>query len=125
MKIDDVKHRSFIKYRTMHYLVDKIIPGKENNSITIDALFAICIKKNCNPKLYSNYKRDTSKFSFEKGSHFMTENEKDKLIKKIKEDHPDFDSKNLVPKQFNKIELTDSDCIEHLKEKGYLIYKQV
>ena len=125
--IDEIECGSFIKIGKMHYLVNKFECIKENEwsvILKIDAYFAICINKNSDQKLHPNY--ITSKtidiYRIESHVHNLTQEEKEKLIKKIKEKHPSFDFETLSIKQN---ELSENECIEQLKSKGYLLYKPV
>jgi hypothetical protein len=66
---------------------------------------------------YAYYEYDIEKYVTP-----MTEEETKKMKDAVKNEFPKFDLETLYDN--NKV-LSDSECILHLKNKGYLVYKQV
>jgi hypothetical protein len=120
--VNEIQRGDFVQKGSMLYLVDKL-KDIGNDQFIINAFFATCIRKNCQQKLHNNY---VDKFSFnkhdtEKRVHRIKGKEKEKLITRIINEYPDF---NIEALTINKNELSENECIEYLKDKGYLIYKQ-
>jgi len=121
MDRSELKQGSFVKYRSMHYLLDKIENINDKNFII--GFFAVSIKKNSKQKLHKNFKNPyhLSKYNIEDNIHLLDEKEKEDLISKIKYRYPDFDFETL---SFKQTDTKEKECIDYLKNNGYLVFKQ-
>jgi len=119
MTVNEITKGCFIKIATMRYLVDKLV--LIDNKYFLEAIFAISTRKNS--KLHHIYLRQNPlyKYCIENRVHLMNDDEKEKFINIILKEYPYFDFKTFSNKD-NKF--SEKGCVEYLKNKGYLVYKQ-
>jgi hypothetical protein len=120
-----------LKYRKCIYLIESIIHSNDSSfkKSQVNYFFRITFKVGA--KLYKN--GSESHYAQDLKYYKKTNPEQRKfLLDEIKRKFPDFDlrEQNDLDKSINEdvsqIELlTEENCIEFLKGKGYLIYKQI
>jgi hypothetical protein len=119
-KATEIKRDDFVKYRKCIYLV-KDFQKLDNRKSRLNYYFrSIKIET---AKLYSNGFDENYNWQFECIKKASQE-EVDFLVSRIRSEHPNFDLSFLKMNKI-KLNLNVNDCIEYLKSKGYLVYKQV
>lgn len=121
-EIIEIKENDIVKYLKSIYIV-KGFQKLENGRYRLSYYFR-SIKKD-NAILHTNGSDEIYGYLAEKIKKADSE-ERKSLISKIKLKHPNFDT-SLLKTDLNKNtqNLNVTDCIEFLKSKGYIIYKQV
>lgn len=119
-----------LKYRKCIYLIEGVVHNNDSSikKSQVNYFFRITFKEGS--KLYKNgsdnhYAQDLK--------YYKKANPEQRkfLLDEIKRRFPDFDlkyqgSEKLNSEDISKLELlTEENCIEFLKGKGYLIYKQI
>lgn len=121
-KIIKIQENDIVKYYKMIYLV-KNFKKIDNYKYQLNYHFKTNITKK-NAKLHKNQLDEFDKYKIERIKH-AEEKEREILISKIQKESPDFNLSTFEIYSENKnSELNESNCIEYLKNKGYLIYKQ-
>lgn len=126
MKIQDIKKGAYLKYLATTFLVKDCILNEDKETYTIKYFFSLTnrggIKKG---KLYCDgtIREESCKIKM------CSSEDIERLKTKIQYEYPSFDFGTLSYKESNTItnndELTEEKCIDFLKEKGYLIFKQI
>jgi len=125
MQISEIQKGSYLKYRGMLHLIDKI-ECVEKGKYVIHSFFSLSTRENA--LLHETYKAPNnfdyySKHEIEKYLNPIKKEKETTMFKDaIKNKYPDFDFETLSKKQSDVLE---KECIEHLKSKGYLILKQM
>lgn len=120
-EIIEIKKYDFVKYLKNLYLVEDF-HKLENGQYRLNYLFRSIRKSNA--KLHTNGFYDIYGYLAE-NIRKATDEEIEFLISRIKQEHPNFDISIVnVNKATNFSYLNEDDCIDYLKSKGYLIYKQ-
>jgi len=121
-KSTEIQRNDVVKYLKCLYLV-KDLEKLENGNFRLNYYFRITRKDNA--KLHFNESYDISSYLLKQVKRPSTE-EAEFLISRIKVEHPNFDL-SFIKQNKNKIKsnLNENDCIEYLKSKGYLVYKQI
>lgn len=111
-----------IKYRKCIYLVKNFLKLEDGN-YRLEYYFRSI--NNQIGKLKLNGFSDNSEYQFEYIKEASIE-EIDLLVSKIRKEHPKFDLSSIkINSKENWLNLNEIDCIEYLKSKGYLVYKQM
>lgn len=118
----DIIPNDFVKYLKCIYLV-KDFYRDENGQYILEYYFRSIVKKNA--KLHATKTFKISNYLAEKIKG-ATDEETRFLISRIKTESPNFDL-SFVKNGLNesKQDLNVEDCIAFLKNKGYLVYKQI
>lgn len=120
-RIIEIKENDIVKYLKSTYLV-KSFQKLENGKYQLNYHFRTIRKENA--ELHKNKTDELYGFHAEKIKR-ADEKERKFLISRIRAEYPDFDLSKLEnDSQRTKSELNEANCIEFLKNKGYLIYKQ-
>ncbi len=120
-RIIELNEYDIVKYLKSTYLV-KSFRQFDNGKYQLKYHFRTIRKENA--KLHKNKKDELYECDLEKIKK-ADEKEREFLILRILSENPDFDlSKLEKDTQKKKSELNEENCIEFLKDKGYLIYKQ-
>jgi hypothetical protein len=118
----EIKKNDFVKYLKCIYLV-KDFEKLDNGRYRLSYFFRSIIKDDA--KLHFNEFYDISAYLTEKIKKPSLEETKF-LISRIKAEHPSFDLSFVkLDKNINEKKLNENECIEYLKSKGYIVYKQV
>lgn len=121
-EIIEIKENDIVKYLKSIFLV-KGFQKLENGRYCLSYYFKSIRKDNA--ILHSNESDEIYGYLAEKIKQADSE-ERKSLISKIKTKHPNFDNSILkIDLKKNTQNLNVIDCIEILKSKGYIIYKQV
>jgi hypothetical protein len=116
----DINTNDFIKYLKCIYLV-KDFYRAENGDYILEYYFMSIRKENA--KLHTSNSYKITGYLAEKIKKATTEETKF-LISRIKTESPNFDL-SLAKIEANESKQDVDDCITLLKNKGYLIYKQI
>ena len=115
------KKYDVLKKGTAIYLVDSF--HKFEDIYRLKYFFKTTLKLTDN--LYINNSRDFHRYEL-KNLKQASKNDIEILFSKIKTQYPTFDLTNIPKSEDqNKDELNEDLCIEFLKNKGYLVFKQV
>lgn len=118
----EIKENDFLKYAKSIYLV-KHFKKNEFGRYNLSFYYR-CIRKN-NAKLYTNSFNSISGHSAETIKKATAE-EIAFLTSKIKAKNPNFNTSFIKPPlNPEKWDLNGENCINFLKERGYIIYKKV
>lgn len=118
----EIKRNDFIKYLKCTYLVKDFVK-LDNGYYNLSYYFRV--NRKSNSKLHFNGVYRISGYSAEKIKKTSIE-ETYFLVSRIKAEHPNFDL-SFLNSELNQNEsiLNEKDCIEYLKGKGYLVFKQI
>lgn len=119
-ELKTIKRNDFVKYLKCIYLV-KDFQKLDNATFIISYYFRASRKAEA--KIRINDVFNISSYNLKKIKK-ATSDETDFLIEKIKLEHPNFDLSFYVATK-KECFLNENECIEFLKNKGYLVYKQV
>lgn len=121
MRIEDIKNGSFVKKEASIYLVKDFIKVGSRYRL----IYFFRTTKKLTGVLHSNNFREVFEFELHK-IHTPTYEEIEILKTKISKEFPNFPleigSKSKKQDIYN---LTIENCIEFLREKGYIVLKQV
>lgn len=127
--MENFREFEILKYRKCIYLINNIssIETSIGQKFQINFYFRITFKEGS--KLY----KDSFDVQYSHALQYYKNADSEQrqfLIKEIGENFPDFDLKkinsHLINQKIQKIDsLNEEDCIEYLKNRGYLIYKKI
>ena len=118
----EVNKNDFIKYLKCVYLV-KNFTKLDNGYYRLSFYFRSIVKDNA--KLHNNKYYDISGYQTEKIKK-ASRKECEFLISQIKKAQPDFDVARFHQNAISdENDLHEQECVEYLKSRGYIIYKQM
>ncbi|MCD8423584.1 hypothetical protein [Tenacibaculum finnmarkense] len=125
-KIIEIKENDIVKYLKSVYLVKSFIK-LENGLYHLNYYFKTNQSKIKTKKLHNNAYDEFYGYLAEKIKQTSLEEKKD-FVSKINRDYPKFDTSFTridLKENSNSSVLNVEDCIEFLKKKNYIIYKQI
>jgi len=119
----DLKQYDIVRYLKCIYLVKDFFKD-ENGRYILNYHFRTI--NNSNAKLYSEDTYELYGFHAEK-IRKATKDEIRDFITRIKKEKPDFDLKSIEDVSIGETgeNINEKECIDFLKRKGYLVYKQI